>query len=76
MENIHTPVLEKEAIEFMKLMPGAKCIDMTVGLGGHSKAILGKTSPDGKMLCFDKDAETLKLAKERLEEFGSRVEFV
>ena len=72
--NVHTPVLEKEAIEFMRLTPGAKCIDMTVGLGGHAKAILSRT--DGKLLCFDRDAETLEIAKERLEEFGSRVEFV
>jgi len=58
----------------MKLEPGAKCIDMTVGLGGHSEAILKRM--DVKLLCFDRDAETLELAKERLEGFGTRVEFV
>ena len=76
MENSHTPVLEKEAVEFMNLTPGAKCIDMTVGLGGHAEAILGQTAPDGKLLCFDRDAETLELAKKRLEGFDSRVEFI
>jgi len=76
MKNAHTPVLEKEAIEFMKLAPGGKCIDMTVGLGGHAETILGETAPDGKLLCFDRDAETLELAKERLSDFGSRVKFV
>ena len=57
----HTPVMEKEAIEFMALAPGANCVDMTVGLGGHAESILTVTSPDGRLLGFDRDSETLAL---------------
>ena len=72
----HIPVMLNEALEFMCLFPGAKCIDMTVGLAGHAEKILESTSPDGKLLCFDRDAETLEVAKKNLERFGERVKFI
>jgi len=69
----HTPVLLKEALEFMNLSPGNTCIDMTVGLGGHAAAILSRTSPSGRLLGLDRDAESLDFAARHLAEFGSRV---
>ncbi|MEX1068539.1 MAG: 16S rRNA (cytosine(1402)-N(4))-methyltransferase, partial [Patescibacteria group bacterium] len=36
MEVIHKPVLLKEVLKFLKVKPGGKYIDATVGEGGHA----------------------------------------
>lgn len=56
MESIyHTPVLLKETIEGLKIVPNGVYVDCTFGGGGHSKAILKKLDPGGKLLAFDQD---------------------
>ena len=51
----HTPVLAEEVIQFLDPRPGGRFIDVTVGAGGHSRAILELTAPDGKLLALDQD---------------------
>jgi 16S rRNA (cytosine1402-N4)-methyltransferase len=46
-------------------------VDCTVGLGGHSEAIL-QASRDATVLGIDRDDEALELARERLAQYGSR----
>src|SRR6266850_4438472 len=46
-------------------------VDCTVGLGGHSEAIL-ETSRDAEVLGIDRDEEALAQARQRLARFGSR----
>lgn len=72
----HIPVLAKEVIEGLDPKPGQHFVDGTVGLGGHAALILERTSPDGKLLAFDKDAANLATAKENLKRFGDRVTFI
>jgi len=74
--NAHIPVMLNEVLEYMRLFPGARCIDMTVGLGGHAEKILERISPKGKLLCFDRDGETLLLAKKKLEKFAGNAAFI
>ncbi len=69
----HVPVLLAEALELLAVRPGALCVDGTVGLGGHAAAVLRATAPDGRLVGFDKDGETLAAAQARLAEFGARV---
>ena len=52
----HTPVLLQEAIEALVIKPGGIYVDCTFGGGGHSKAILEKLGPGGKLVAFDQDA--------------------
>jgi 16S rRNA (cytosine1402-N4)-methyltransferase len=56
--------------------PGGRFIDATVGAGGHTRAILERTAPDGIVLAIDQDETALSIAKEVLQPFGSRVLFV
>jgi len=56
--------------------PGARYVDGTLGLGGHARRILAASAPDGRLLGVDRDPEALTLARERLADFGSRVEFL
>jgi 16S rRNA (cytosine1402-N4)-methyltransferase len=69
----HVPVLLAEVLELLAVRPGALCVDGTVGLGGHAAAVLRLSSPDGRLLGFDRDGEALAAAQARLAGFGARV---
>jgi 16S rRNA (cytosine1402-N4)-methyltransferase len=66
----HTPVLVKEVLELLSWSsPGLVVADLTVGGGGHLKALLLKNPRPVKILALDQDREALKAAKENLREF-------
>jgi 16S rRNA (cytosine1402-N4)-methyltransferase len=67
----HRPVLLRETIELLAVERGGVFVDCTVGLGGHSEAIL-EASRDTQVLGIDRDEEALDLARKRLARFGSR----
>ncbi|MDT7688330.1 MAG: rRNA (cytosine1402-N4)-methyltransferase [Acidobacteriota bacterium] len=67
----HRPVLLFEAVSLLAPERGGLFVDATLGLGGHSEAILEAT-PDTRVLGIDRDREALRLASERLSRFGSR----
>jgi 16S rRNA (cytosine1402-N4)-methyltransferase len=70
----HTPVLLDECLEaFGPVLnsPGAVVVDGTLGLGGHSEAILRRFA-DTTVVGIDRDTVALRLASDRLAEFGSR----
>lgn len=48
-------------------------VDGTVGLGGHSRAILEASSPSGILYGFEWNEDSFKIAQERLKKFGDRV---
>lgn len=68
----HTPVLLSEVIAALTIRPSGWYVDCTVGLGGHSSAILEASAPDGRLLGLDADARSLELARQRLAVFGER----
>ena len=68
----HRPVLLREALAALAVRPGGFWVDGTVGAGGHAEAILRATSPDGRLLACDRDAESLRAARARLAPFGER----
>jgi 16S rRNA (cytosine1402-N4)-methyltransferase len=59
MENLHTPVLLKEAVEAMNIRPDGQYIDCTLGEGGHSIEILNRLSERGRLLSLDADQNAL-----------------
>jgi len=65
---MHIPVLVKEVIEYLNPQPGENFIDGTCGAAGHTLAILEKNYPNGKMMCFDWDSESLDRAKKIMAE--------
>src|SRR5262249_35817934 len=67
----HRPVLLPETLNLLAPERGGLFVDCTVGLGGHSEAIL-ESSPDTGVLGFDLDNEALQFARQRLARFGSR----
>jgi 16S rRNA (cytosine1402-N4)-methyltransferase len=64
-------VLLQESLDFLAPVRGGLFVDATLGLGGHSEAIL-ETSGDARVLGFDRDSVALTFATERLARFGTR----
>jgi len=56
--------------------PGGRFIDATFGGGGHARALLERTSPDGRVLALDQDESALAAGRRDLASFGSRLDFV
>jgi 16S rRNA (cytosine1402-N4)-methyltransferase len=56
-------------------LPGAVVVDATLGLGGHSEALL-QQCPQAVLIGIDRDPEALALAGRRLASFGDRVRLV
>jgi len=72
----HAPVLYQEAIDLLRVQPGATVVDCTLGLAGHASGIVRLLGPEGHLIGFDRDPEALDLAKAKLdgvcEELGSQ----
>lgn len=68
----HQPVLLAEVLDLLVTDPGGLYLDATLGLGGHSEAILRAISPNGRLLSLDWDPESLARACDRLRPFADR----
>ena len=58
----HTTVLLHEAVEALDIQPDGTYVDATFGRGGHSRLILSKLSPQGRLIAFDKDPDAIAAA--------------
>lgn len=56
----------------LRAAPGKRFLDGTLGGGGHSEKLLIESSPDGRILGLDRDAEAVAAARQRLERFDRR----
>ncbi|MYB95056.1 16S rRNA (cytosine(1402)-N(4))-methyltransferase RsmH [Candidatus Poribacteria bacterium] len=72
MDTHHIPVLCDKVVNFLNPKPEGVYIDGTVGLGGHSAAILELSAPSGHLIGIDLDVEALTVAENRLHTFGER----
>ena len=55
----HNPVLLKETVDGLNIKPDGVYVDVTFGGGGHSKEILRRLGPNGKLYAFDQDEDAL-----------------
>ena len=60
-------------LEFLAPRSGGVYLDGTLGGGGHARLILEASSPDGRLIGMDQDADALSAAGEQLAAFGDRV---
>lgn len=58
----HNPVLLHESVDGLNIKPDGIYVDVTFGGGGHSREILSRLGPDGKLFAFDQDEDALENA--------------
>jgi 16S rRNA (cytosine1402-N4)-methyltransferase len=76
--DIHTPVMLERCLELLAPAlerPGATYVDGTLGMGGHSEAVLTRF-PDVSLVGLDRDTDALRIAGERLSPFADRIRLV
>jgi len=71
----HISVLLPESIAYLDVQDGGTYVDLTLGRGGTSSAILKKI-PHGRLYSFDLDEEAIESSKERLDAIGSNYELI
>ena len=58
----HNPVLLKETVDGLAIREDGVYVDVTFGGGGHSREILNRLGPQGKLFAFDQDKDALENA--------------
>ncbi len=53
----HNPVLLKETVDGLDIKPDGVYVDVTFGGGGHSREIMSRLGPNGKLFAFDQDED-------------------
>ncbi|MER5766801.1 16S rRNA (cytosine(1402)-N(4))-methyltransferase RsmH [Streptomyces sp. NPDC001985] len=74
----HVPVMLQRCLDLLAPAletPGSVVVDCTLGLGGHSEALLTRF-PGARLIALDRDPEALRLSGERLAPFGERATLV
>ena len=74
----HVPVLLDRVVALLAPAldrPGAVLVDATLGLGGHSEAVLN-ACPEARLIGVDRDPNALRMAGERLAPHAARTTFV
>ncbi|VEU70306.1 16S rRNA (cytosine(1402)-N(4))-methyltransferase RsmH [Mycoplasmopsis glycophila] len=72
---LHYSVLLNETIDALDIKPDGIYVDLTLGMGGHSSAIL-KHLKNGKLYAFDKDDFALEKSDIRLRNIGSNYQLI
>ena len=70
----HIPVMTAEVLQLLRPEQGGLFVDCTVGLGGHSRALLEAGA--SRVIGLDRDLDALARARETLAPWGDRVELV
>ncbi len=73
MDYPHEPVLLREVVEALSIVPDGIYVDCTVGSGGHSEAIARELGPGGRLVCLDRDPDAVDISRERLNFLGQRL---
>ncbi|SFQ63722.1 16S rRNA (cytosine1402-N4)-methyltransferase [Flavobacterium akiainvivens] len=57
MTEYHNPVLLKETVDGLNIKPDGVYVDVTFGGGGHSREIMKRLGPNGRLFAFDQDED-------------------
>ena len=78
MTMYHNPVLLNESVKGLNIIPNGTYVDVTYGGGGHSKVILKKLGPKGRLIAFDQDSDAHKnkIVDNRLKLIESNFKFL
>jgi len=63
----HKPVLPTAVLDVLRPMPDHIVVDCTLGLGGHSRLLLERVTPGGRLIATDFDPHNIERARDRLQ---------
>ncbi len=66
----HRPIMVAEILEVLAPRPGEVAVDCTLGYGGHTRELLARLQPGGRLLGLDADPVELPKTEARLREAG------
>lgn len=72
----HVPVLLDEVLHWLQPRDSGLYVDATLGLGGHSQAILTASAPGGRVVGFEWDDQAAAMARKNLAAYGDRIQVV
>ncbi len=61
--SVHVSVLPAEVLHLLDPQPGQVVVDATVGAGGHTRLLLDKLGPTGRVIAIDQDPTMLEIAR-------------
>lgn len=67
MEIFHDPVMLGEVLSWLEVEPDDLIVDMTLGGGGYTRAILGRLGKEGMLVAFDRDIDAVRAARQAFE---------
>src|SRR4030067_490694 len=73
---IHKPVMVREAMKFLMPHSNGIYVDATLGLGGHTEAILEYANSHAKVIALDIDDEAISVSKNYLSRFETQIKFI
>ncbi len=62
---VHTPVLLSEVLQYLAPRAGGRYVDATINGGGHARAVLDASAPDGRVLGIDRDPAMIAALSDR-----------
>lgn len=72
---LHLPVMVEEVLRDLFGRPDGIYLDATTGTAGHSRAILSRLAPPGRLVCLEQNPATLEIARAELSAWGDQVHF-
>ena len=66
----HLPIMVDEILQALAVQPGERCVDCTLGYGGHARELLKAVQPDGCLLALDQDPLEIVKTEARLRALG------
>ena len=72
----HITVLLREAVDALAIKPDGVYVDGTFGRGGHSRVILERLAPEGRLIAIDRDPRAIRDATPILDRFAGRLQLV
>jgi len=71
---MHVPIMVPETLEYLAIRPDGVYLEMTAGLGGHTRAIAERLTT-GMVIACDRDAESLEQARRNTADLAPRIRF-
>jgi 16S rRNA (cytosine1402-N4)-methyltransferase len=71
---MHVPVMLGETLDYLAIRPDGVYLDMTAGLGGHTRAIAERLTT-GFVIASDRDAESLERARQNTADVAERIRY-